>query len=418
MKKKNDPPINLRNAFSPTPDMCRDAVLHAVSTYREERRMKKTYVTILAAALVLILICGTAFALVSYYSVRDYIADGNPSQQFEENITAVVETRTSHGLTFTLGDAVFDGKRLAAAMNFEADDSAKPLFVYPVLEAWQGDQLLDTFATFNGDTDGLLFPDLIEGTPRTKELGISAEIYDELSAGDVQWKLSVYLYDILWPIEVIEQSADGDWRAPEEEVFREYFLNQKLLSGGQTLSFMESAIWTKDLKWIERAPVCATGNSFPEMMVNAGAFALADTIVFDFITAQPEAIELAKGQIFHFDEYDVEVKSITQTFMQVDYELVLRYHEHPGEIKSRSAYEMSLENSFTLFDQNGNQLKWLDGGSDMEDDLVTVPVHGSFLRITDEPLTSLTFRLDERFTSKEYYEANADRLTFTVDIEP
>ena len=418
MKKQNIPPINLRNAFSPTPDMCRDAVLHAVSTYREERRMKKTYVTILAAALALLLIGGAAFALVNYYSVRDYIADGNPSQQFEENITAVEQVKTSHGLTITLGDAVFDGNRLAAAMNFEADDSAKTMFVWPVLEAWQADQLLDAFATFNGSVEGSLFPYLTEGAPRTKELGISAEIYDELSAGDVQWKLSVYLYDILWPIEVIEQSAEGDWRAPEEEVFREYFLNQKLLSSGQSLSFMESAIWTKDPKWLERSPVCATGNSFPEMMVNAGAFALADTIVFDFITAQPEAIELANGQIFRFDEYDVEVNSITQTFMQVDYELVLRYHEHPGEIESRSAYEMSLEDTFALFDQNGNQLKWLDSGSDMEDDLVTVHVHGSFLRITDEPLTSLTFRLDERFISKEYYESNADRLTFTVEIEP
>lgn len=418
MKKQNTPPINLRDAFSPTPDMCRDAVLHAVSTYREERRMKKTYVTILAAALALLLIGGAAFALVNYYSVRDYIAEGTPSQQFEENITAVEQTKSSHGLAFTLGDAVFDGSRLAAAMNFEADDSAKTLFIYPVLEAWQGDQILDSFATFNGSAEGSLFPYLTEGAPRTRELGISAEIYDELSVGDVQWKLSVYLYDILWPIEVIEQSADGDWRAPEEEVFREYFLNQKLLSGGQSLSFMESAIRTKDPKWLERSPICANGNSFPEMMVNAGAFALADTITFDFTTAQPEAIELAKGQVFHFDEYDVEVKSITQTFMQVDYELELRYHEHPGEIENRKVYEMSLENAFTMFDQDGNELKWLAGGSDLEDDLVTVHVTASFQRISDEPLTSLTFRLNDHFVSDEYYEANADRLIFTVDIEP
>ena len=418
MKKQNIPPINLRDAYSPTPDMCRDAVLHAVSTYREERRMKKTYVAILAAALALLLVGGAAFALVSYYSVRDYIADGNPSQQFEENITAVEQAQTSHGLSFTLGDAVFDGSRLAAAMNYEADDSAKTMFIWPVLEAWQGDQLLDTFATFNGDVEGLLFPYLIEGAQRTHELGISAELYDELAAGGVQWKLSVYLYDILWPIEVIEQSADGDWRAPEEEVFREYFLNQKLLSSGQSLIFMESAVWAADPKWFERAPVCAAGSSFPEMMVNAGAFALADTIVFDFITAQPEAVELANGQVFHFDEYDVEVKSITQTFMYIDYELVLRYHEHPGEIESRKVYEMSLEDIFTLFDQDGNQLQWLKSGRAMEDDLVTVHEYGSFLRISDEPLTSLTFRLDDRFISNEYYEANADRLTFTVEIEP
>lgn len=380
--------------------------------------MKKAYVTILAAALALLLIGGAAFALVNYYSVRDYIAEGTPSQQFEENITAVEQTKSSHGLTFTLGDAVFDGSRLAAAMNFEANDSAKTMFVWPVLEAWQGDQLLDSFSTFNGSADGLLFPYLIEGAPRTHELGISAEVYDELASDDVQWKLSMYLYDLLWPVEIIEQSADGVWRAPKEEVFREYFLNQKLLSGGQSLTFMESAVWTTDPKWIERAPICANGSTFPEMMVNAGAFALADTLVFDFTTAQSKTVELANGQIFRFDEYDVEVNSITQTFMQVDYELVLRYHEHPGEIESRSAYEMSLEDTFALFDQNGNQLKWQNSGLELAEDLITARVYGTFLRISDEPLTSLTFRLNEGFISKEYYEANADRLTFTVEIEP
>lgn len=417
MKKPNDPALNLRNAFSPTPDMCRDAVLHAVSTYREERRMKKTYVTVLAAALALLLVCGTAFALVNYYSVRDYIADGNPSQQFEENITVVEQTKESHGLTFTLGDAAFDGNRLIAAMSFEADDSAKPMFVYPVLEAWNGEELIDIFATFNGNTDGLLFPYLMGGAPRTNELGISADVFDAPS-GDVQWKLSVYLYDVLWPTELIEQPSGGGLSTPNDTVFQEYFLNQKILTFGTSLSFLQDAVRTTDSKWLEKAPVCATGNSFPEMMVNAGAFALADTLVFDFTTAQPEAVELTDKHVFHFDEYDVEVKSISQTFMQVDYELELRYHEHPGEIESRNAYESGLEDTFTLIDQNGNELEWVDSGLELADDLVTARVYGTFLRISDEPLTSVTFRLNERFISEEYYKANADRLTFTVDIEP
>lgn len=35
--------INLREAFPETPEMCREAVLQAVSSYREEEKMKRSY---------------------------------------------------------------------------------------------------------------------------------------------------------------------------------------------------------------------------------------------------------------------------------------------------------------------------------------------------------------------------------------
>lgn len=379
--------------------------------------MKKTYAAILAAALILILLCGTAFAISNYFSVRDLVAEGNPSQQFEENITSVEETKEANGISFSFGDAVFDGNRLVAAMTLTAEDDAKTLFVQPVLEARQGETLIDTYTLFNWNADGFLFPQLTENAPRTHELAISSDIYDETD-GDVEWKLSVQLYEFLWPTEEFAPQEDGVTRAIAEEILREAFLDQKILTFGHSLSHLQTAVWTSDPKWLERAPICKAGNSFPEMMVNAGAFALADTVVFDFTTAQPEPVELSKGQVFHFDEYDVEIKSLTQTFMQVDYELELTYHEHPGEVESYSAYAISLEDCFTLIDQDGNELTWLSSGSELEDDLVTRRVYGSTRRISDEPLTSLTFRLAERFMSKEYYEENADRLTFTIEIDP
>lgn len=58
---------------------------------------------LLAAALIVMLLCGTAFAIVNYYSVRDYVADGQPSAAFERSIVPLEKMDVSGGLSFTLG---------------------------------------------------------------------------------------------------------------------------------------------------------------------------------------------------------------------------------------------------------------------------------------------------------------------------
>ncbi len=419
MKKREDMPLNIRDAFPSTPDMCRSAVLHAVSTYREEeRRMKKTYVAILAAVLILVLLCGTALALVSYYSVKDSVAGGQSSQAFDENITTLEQTKESQGLTFSLGDAVFDGQHFAAAMNVAAAEGTKPLYIYPTLEGWYDGKKLDMdVTTFAGNTDGFLFPGLDEKGALASGLAVNADVYDEIE-GDIQWKIRLTIYEVNWPIETIGLDADGVWRSPSEEALREAFLNEKIIASGHWMDLYASALRVADEEWLRQAPVCAEGESFAEMMVAAGAFTKKDDVEFDFTTALPEPELLAAGDVFHLDEYDVEVKSVSQTFMRVDYELEVRYHAHPGEVESVGAYTTDLNLTFALTDQDGNELRWKNGKYELEDDLTTVRVYGSRERISDEPLTALTFRLDERFTDAEYYEENAGEIVFTVEIEP
>ena len=84
MDKNKD--IDLRKAFPEMPDMCRNAVLQAVSAYQEEQDMKRRYRIVLIAAVILTLMCSVAFAITQYYSVREYVAMGNPSTAFEEAI--------------------------------------------------------------------------------------------------------------------------------------------------------------------------------------------------------------------------------------------------------------------------------------------------------------------------------------------
>jgi len=146
MDQRND--IDLRGAIPETPEMCRDAVLQAVSTYREERYMRKPYKVVLMAAVIVMLLCSTAFALVHFYSVRDYLADGQPSAALEEAIVPLETTATSNGLSFTLGDAVFDGQDLVFTMTMAAEEEASPLYVYPTLRGFSGDREL------NGDYSG------------------------------------------------------------------------------------------------------------------------------------------------------------------------------------------------------------------------------------------------------------------------
>ncbi|MBQ7519258.1 MAG: DUF4179 domain-containing protein, partial [Clostridia bacterium] len=107
--KKQDEALDLAGAFPETPDLCRRAVLNAVGSYREEKKMKRPFVMAIAIVLILALLGGTALALVNYYSVRDAVANGTPSKEFEQNIIPIEQSKTAQGITVSLGDAVFDG---------------------------------------------------------------------------------------------------------------------------------------------------------------------------------------------------------------------------------------------------------------------------------------------------------------------
>ncbi|MBQ7851203.1 MAG: hypothetical protein IJ343_15870, partial [Clostridia bacterium] len=193
MDKQHD--IDLRAAIPDTPDFCREAVLQTVSTYREEETMRKPFKMILATALALMLLCGTAFAIVNHYSVRDYVADGKPSAAFEEAIVPLGTTATACGLSFTLGDAVFDGKDLAFTLNMTADEGASPLYVYPKLQGFCGERALDVdYWGFGGAYDfGFLLPGTDPAYALDADQGVNASLYNDAADSPVTWRYTLTL---------------------------------------------------------------------------------------------------------------------------------------------------------------------------------------------------------------------------------
>ena len=82
----------LQKAYSQIPQGFHNALLSAVSVAKEEQPVKKRHISLLVAVLIVALLCGTALAIINYYSVRDYQAGGKPSTGFENLVVEIGET--------------------------------------------------------------------------------------------------------------------------------------------------------------------------------------------------------------------------------------------------------------------------------------------------------------------------------------
>lgn len=391
--------LDLRAAVPQTPDICRDAVLHAVQTYREEKAMWKPSKMILAAALILALLCGTAYAIVNYYSVRDYVAEGKPSAAFEENIIPLEKTVTSNGLSFTLGDAVFDGRDLAFTMNIAAAEDASPVYLWPRLQAFCGGKELDVdFLGMGSLSDlGAFVPNYVPEQRLMGTGGLGAEAtLSEVPQGDVTWRYTICLYR---PTGEVVQARDWDTKNETYAEWEEY-LRGLYKEGKIGYNYICSILDWMDAVVVDRD----TNATYGDHILSTGLFELADTVVFEFTTAVPENTSMAALQTFTFDDFTVTVSSITQSFLQVDYELDVVFNE-------KQVHEHYVEQWYDLTDQNGVKLRRRSAMLELADDKLHCHVSGSVERISDEPLTRLTFTLRPH----EWPEGKA-LPTFTVDL--
>jgi len=400
MSNRND--INLRGAIPETPQMCRDAVLQAVSTYREERTMKRTYKVALIAAIICILMCGAAFAIVQYYSVREYIADGNTSTAFEEAVVPVEKTVESNGLSITLGDAVFDGRDLAFTLDIVPQENAEPVYVYPSLAAVHDGKPLETYYygfDFSYGT-GAIIPSLNQDEPlASSRRGITVKMLQPISSGTVDWTYTLKIYKPTGKLVEIDDEAiwndnsARDWN----EHYRSLHENGDIgvFAGNSIGDYLRAICPEDDLTEAKRAE-------------NSGLFELADTIEFEFSTEVSDGNNLVSETVHVFDGYTVTVKSITRSFMQVNYELEAMYDEPQPN-------EHDLNQSYVLTDQDGSVMPWRSSGWSLAEDGKTCAVYGSVERITDAPLTEITFNLSDTPTLNQITEGAP---SFTIQIEP
>lgn len=388
--------IRLWDAIPDTPDMCRTAVLDAVRTYREKKVLWRPHKMILAAALIVMLLCGTAYAIVNYYSVRDYFADKHTSLEFEENIVPLEAKKDSTGLKFFLGDAVFDGRDLVFTMNVTAQEGIQALYVFPRLQAFSGGQVLQVnyHGTSLFGSVGSFVPHPDYPLDGTGDQGVEASL-EEAAPGDVTWRYTLELYRPLGEVVI-----PRDWEPEEEsfEAWNEYL--RDLAREGKIGCLYGASIFD----WLHAVSGSDLDETFTQRMEATGLFELADTVVFEFTTAAPEKKPMPSAQTFTFEDFTVTVTSVEQTFMQVDYKLEVVFNEKQG-------HEHDVRQWYDLYDQNGMLLTRRWAMLELAEDKIHCTVTGSVERISDEPLTSLTFT--ERPSS---WAEPREWLTFTVDL--
>ncbi len=362
--------IDLQSAIPDTPKMCREAVLHAVGTYQEKGKRRVSYQVILAAALLTLLLGGTAFAIVNHFSVREYVAFEKGGAAFEKRIVPLGQEVTSNNLTISLGDAVFDGRSLSFTMGVQTENGAEPLYVLPMLEAFSGEtQLkLDDYNAQGFDCEwGFLYPD----TGADNRYGLTAELREVPSGQNVTWRYTLHVF------------------RPEGEAI------EAMKSGSRNGSLGDylSALGVGGERWM-----------LPDMIAETGLFSKADTIVFEFTMPVPERISVYPESAYGFDGYEVAVKSVSVSFLQIEYELAIRFD------KPYTGLEEELPYRYELTDQEGAVLQALHSGLNLADDRMSCKVSGSVRRIADTPLTELTFT--RKCTAAEDGKADA----FTVNI--
>ncbi len=383
----------LHTAFPPTPDFCREAVLRATGTYREEKHMRKSCKLILAAAMVIALLCGTAYAVVNYYSVRDYVGKGQTSAAFEENIVPLEQSAESHGVAVTLGDAIFDGKHLAMTMNITAPENAEPLLIVPELTAWRGEEQLDAELTafalrytmdgqeygFNQYQEGVFVPPLEisayegEGVDRMAlEACLSCA-----PEGEVDWRYTIHIFEPLG--EFVKVFLIGE----ESETYNLWMDSLRLMHSRGQIAVASGAC---RLDAYVKANAAEEDQPCHRFYEEDPLFEKVDAVTFEFTTPVVELPRLAVGESFTFDRMNVSVRNLTQSVMRVEFELGVL-------CDSRQLARALIYRNAKVCDQDGRELPVQNLTYTLEDDKCFA-VSGYLTRVSDEPLTALTFQFD------------------------
>ncbi|MEA5016273.1 MAG: DUF4179 domain-containing protein [Candidatus Limiplasma sp.] len=351
----------LQNAYSHVSQGFHDALLSAVSEIREEAPVKKRHISLMVALLIVALLCGTAFAILNYYSVRDFQAGGKPSAAFEKLVVAIGETYENGYITLTVGDTIFDGQNIALTMNLYSKDEQKPVFLFPQLKAYcpEGELTVDIEGMRGDFHSGFLYPNIIEGDTLEHQYGLDAAVLEDIGEGEITWKLTMMVLAPNWPIANDSTQFHGDENDPPIEEYLKRFRDaydrrEILVTGGESLVMYVSAIASDTYGVLTKDD--PNYRTLGEELAQSGAFTLVDTLECTFKTGLPEVTKIA-GLAFDFGDYSAELDSLALSALRADYSL---RHIYPagGNPPEDVRYE--------LRDQHGRALPgmWSHSSSD------------------------------------------------------
>lgn len=122
---------DLKNAFPPTPEMCRNALVTAVSSAQEERNMKRTLRLAALLAVMILTLTSAAYA-VTRPPVLDWLLGRGSAGIWLENAAQSVDGLTaSDGVTIAITSLVYDGERLVLSYEASVDDPTQAVMVAP-----------------------------------------------------------------------------------------------------------------------------------------------------------------------------------------------------------------------------------------------------------------------------------------------
>ncbi|MBO4925932.1 MAG: hypothetical protein J5472_05595 [Clostridia bacterium] len=133
MKQEHGFDPDLRPAFPDMPEDCRDALLRAARSVREERKMKKfTLRTALIAALLIVATMTAALAATDALGWTDFFSvyDGIPVPKAAQEILNATEEQTYQAgpLTFTVKQLLSDGRLAMSAVDIRTADGSAALY--------------------------------------------------------------------------------------------------------------------------------------------------------------------------------------------------------------------------------------------------------------------------------------------------
>ena len=325
--------FDLDRAFQPTTSSFHASMESALRKCKEDVPMKRfTLRTVLIAVLILVLLAGTAFAIVTHYSVKDY--NRNSSEEFQKNITLIDKSYENEFFSLYVTDAVFDGSSISIAMDIKPKEGVEPVYLYPRITAACGGQELPVeIVGCRGEFfSGFWVPD--KEMDFQGKYGVDACIYEGEADGDVQWALTFMVLKPNWELAYDMTILHGDESDPPMseymQRFRDAYAQKKiLLAYGYALD---------EYSVILPAPEGMTLGQYQRQrlgpqLAQSEAFTLLETVECTWTASVPVSYTVKNtGDKLEFDGYTVVMGKVTTSFMKVTWAFDVYFKNGTGEV--------------------------------------------------------------------------------------
>ncbi len=408
------------------PPAAHQAFLTAASAGKEKKVKKKLRFAPVLAIFLLLALCSAAYALVSGYSVKDYEAGGNPTEEFLTHRIDIHERYENDVIALTVNDAVFDGERIALAMDIAHKNV--PVYIRPKLtaEADGVSYAVDVEGFRGGDfMTGFLYPNPFDAQTEEDGFGFDGVLWNEddapLPVGDVTWTLTVKLYRPLFELvqdDTVFVGDENEWEEYAEKACAAYREKKLLVRADDNLVEYQSAI--QPATGIDEETYWSL--DFADALVEAGVMEKTDELVCRFTTSGDGSAhkESLTGKRFEFDEVAVVIDSVNATFL--NQEIVMHY-DFGREMTMDELTEIreTLPDAWNVYDQDGQRIQpnafssGVDWDVDEKTDLMSnLRLQFTFSFSGERETETLTFVGCYRSEENQLWEA--PEYTFTLPL--